>query len=148
METEDIKMNAFKLLTDAEYIYGEASDSSQGKMKKGDLISTILSLTGLGHIKITHNILYTTGVLSLDLINGLYFFIGDGAYGFCDLVSICKNNNPKLSIVSQHGYGSLFTETNIITAGQRCIYVNSDTNKVEFRQHSSTMNVTIGCIYV
>lgn len=37
MAGSDIAMNAFKVLTDVTYVYGEASDSSQGKIKKSDL---------------------------------------------------------------------------------------------------------------
>lgn len=42
-EKQDIAMNAFKVLTDVAYVYGEASDSSQGKIEKSDLISLILN---------------------------------------------------------------------------------------------------------
>lgn len=41
MAGQDIEMNAFKLLADAAYIYGEAADGSQVKMKKSDILSTI-----------------------------------------------------------------------------------------------------------
>lgn len=41
-EKQDIAMNAFKVLTDVTYVYGEASDSSQGKIGKGDLLSGVL----------------------------------------------------------------------------------------------------------
>lgn len=41
-EKQDIAMNAFKVLTDVTYLYGEAADSSQGKIKKSDLLSGVL----------------------------------------------------------------------------------------------------------
>lgn len=41
-EKQDIAMNAFKVLTDVAYVYGEATDSSQGKIKKSDLLSGVL----------------------------------------------------------------------------------------------------------
>lgn len=46
MAKEDIPMNAFKLMADAAYIYGEASDSSQGKMKKSDLFKEVFQNRG------------------------------------------------------------------------------------------------------
>lgn len=49
-EKQDIAMNAFKVLTDVTYVYGEASDSSQGKIKKGDLaeiMGGVLNIDGL-----------------------------------------------------------------------------------------------------
>ena len=51
METGDIAMNAFKVLTDVAYVYSEATDSSQGKIKKSDLLSGVLkemNLTSAG----------------------------------------------------------------------------------------------------
>lgn len=46
MAGQDIPMNAFKLLADAAYIYGEASDSSQGKVKKSDLFKEVFQDRG------------------------------------------------------------------------------------------------------
>lgn len=40
-EKQDIAMNAFKVLTDVAYVYGEASDSSQGKIKKNDFLNLL-----------------------------------------------------------------------------------------------------------
>lgn len=40
-EKQDIAMNAFKLLTDAAYLYGEATDSSQGKIEKDVFINIL-----------------------------------------------------------------------------------------------------------
>ena len=34
MAGDDIAMNAFKVLTDVVYVYGEANDSSQGKIRR------------------------------------------------------------------------------------------------------------------
>ena len=49
-EKQDILMNAFTPATDAEYIYAEAADGSQIKIKKSDLISLILG--SLANIKV------------------------------------------------------------------------------------------------
>ena len=46
-EKQDIAMNAFKVLTDVTYVYGEAADSSQGKIKKSDLLSSVLKRMSL-----------------------------------------------------------------------------------------------------
>lgn len=50
MAGDDIAMNAFKVLTDVAYVYGEASDSSQGKIGKSDLISKLLAASELDKI--------------------------------------------------------------------------------------------------
>ena len=46
MAGDDIAMNAFKVLTDVVYVYGEANDSSQGKIKKSDLLSEMFQYRG------------------------------------------------------------------------------------------------------
>lgn len=42
----DIEMNAFKLLADVAYVYGEAADGSQSKIRKGDLFSSLFQNRG------------------------------------------------------------------------------------------------------
>ena len=54
MAGNDIAMNAFKVLTDVAYVYGEASDSSQGKIGKSDLISLLLGIREKLGIKISN----------------------------------------------------------------------------------------------
>jgi len=46
MAGNDIAMNQFKVLTDVTYVYGEASDSSQGKIRKSDLLSKMFQYRG------------------------------------------------------------------------------------------------------
>lgn len=62
-EKQDIAMNAFKVLTDVTYVYGEASDSSQGKIKKSDLFSSVLS----------GNLNYPNGDINDLKVNGIYY---------------------------------------------------------------------------
>ena len=47
MAEQDIAMNAFQIVTDVAYIYGEKSDSSQGKIKKGDLFNGLFMGKGV-----------------------------------------------------------------------------------------------------
>ncbi len=42
-DKQDIAMNQFQMVTDAPYIYVELADGSQGKIKKSDLLSSVLS---------------------------------------------------------------------------------------------------------
>ncbi len=42
MAEQDIAMNQFQVITNVEYIYGEKSDSSQGKIHKSNLLSTLV----------------------------------------------------------------------------------------------------------
>lgn len=41
-EKQDIAMNQFQIVTDVTYLYGEATDSSQGKIKKSTFLDDIL----------------------------------------------------------------------------------------------------------
>lgn len=45
-EKQDIAMNQFQIVTDVAYVYGEKSDSSQGKIKKSDLLSKMFQYRG------------------------------------------------------------------------------------------------------
>lgn len=58
-EKQDIAMNAFKVLTDVMYVYGEASDSSQGKIKKSDLLNAMFQKGSLAQ---NANDLVQTGI--------------------------------------------------------------------------------------
>ena len=71
-EKQDIAMNAFKLLTDAAYLYGEATDSSQGKIKKDVFINIVKR--------------YITSIRS------------KGGIPDSDLNNIYKNEDPGISI--------------------------------------------------
>ena len=44
---EDIKMNSFAQATDAAYIYAEAANGSQVKIKKSDLFTSVFAYKGL-----------------------------------------------------------------------------------------------------
>ena len=142
-EKQDIAMNAFKVLTDVAYVYGEASDSSQGKIGKSDLISKLLAASGLDKIEIISKSVDVNQKLTLDLKNGLYFLIGSGNFGFCDLVSVYKK---EITVIANKGYGTLMIGTDNIVAGQHCIYVNETDKKIEFKQYNSFIDVTFGGI--
>ena len=60
---EDIKMNSFAQATDAAYIYAEAANGSQVKIKKSDLLSSVLS----------GNLNYPNGDINELKNNGIYY---------------------------------------------------------------------------
>ena len=130
---EDIKMNQFQVVTDAPYVYVELADGSQGKIKKSDLISKLLAASELDKIKIISKSVAVNQKLSLDLKNGLYFLIGSGNFGFCDLVSVYKK---EITVIVNKGYGTLIIGTDNIIAGQHCIYINETDNKINAERKS------------
>lgn len=67
--TLDTRMNDFTPATDADYIYVELDDGSQGKMKKDDLRSLILG--NLGNIKVSRGDGDGAGLLAPEI--GLVF---------------------------------------------------------------------------
>ena len=46
-DKQDIKMNSFAQATDAAYIYAEAANGSQVKIKKSDLFTSVFAYKGL-----------------------------------------------------------------------------------------------------
>lgn len=142
MAGDDIAMNAFQIVTDADYVYVEKGNS-QGKIGKSDLISKLLAASGLDKIEIISKSVDVNQKLTLDLKNGLYFLIGSGNFGFCDLVSVYKK---EITVIANKGYGTLIIGTDNIVAGQHCIYVNETDNKIEFKQYNSFIDVTFGGI--
>ena len=62
-EKQDIAMNAFQIVTAAEYIYAEATNGSQVKIKKSDLFSSVLS----------GNLDYPNGDINDLKVNGIYY---------------------------------------------------------------------------
>lgn len=62
MAGDDIKMNSFAQATDAAYIYAEAANGSQVKIKKSDLLSSVLS----------GNLNYPNGDINELKNNGIY----------------------------------------------------------------------------
>ena len=135
-------MNQYQIVTDADYVYVEKGNS-QGKINKSDLISKLLAASELDKIKIISKSVVVNQKFSLGLKNGLYFLIGSGNFGFCDLVSVYKK---EITVIANEGYGTLIIGTDNIIAGQHCIYINETDNKIEFKQYSDVMNVTFGGI--
>ena len=62
-DKQDIAMNQFQMVTDAPYIYVELADGSQGKIKKSDLLSSVLS----------GNLNYPNGDINELKNNGIYY---------------------------------------------------------------------------
>ena len=58
-EKQDIAMNQFQVVTDAEYIYAEATNGSQVKIKKSDLLNAMFQKGSLAQ---NANDLVQTGI--------------------------------------------------------------------------------------
>lgn len=73
MAEQDIKMNQFPIVTDAAYIYAEAANGSQVKIKKSDLVELIKSGLGYSYLKNNPNeIIEDCNAYSTYIHNGLY----------------------------------------------------------------------------
>ncbi len=118
-EKQDIAMNAFKLLTDAAYLYGEATDSSQGKIKKDVFINIVKR--------------YITSIRS------------KGGIPDSDLNNIYKNEDPGISIYdivtgilnSPATYSFCIniqrSDKGVVTASQRIIQIVPGDNSINLR---------------
>ena len=142
----DIKnvLGGLPAITNADNVYAELADS-QGKIGQSDLTSMILKKSNLDKIKIITKDSVPTDKIKIPLQNGIFIFIAEGVYGFCDIVSICTNKSPQVKIISSDGYGGLVI-TNTLLAGQRCIYPNNDQGVVEFRQNMGAVKIIAGAI--
>lgn len=73
-EKQDIAMNAFKVLTDADYVYVEKGNS-QGKIKKSDFIKLIadsLLIKEQISLKLQKGIEVDTGILGTHIVSIFY----------------------------------------------------------------------------
>ena len=80
-EKQDIAMNAFQIVTDVAYIYGEKSDSSQGKIKKEDLaniVGEIMANLGSFFIPLKNKIYSANTDLKTISTQGIYPVQGSG----------------------------------------------------------------------
>ncbi|MFQ9794571.1 MAG: pyocin knob domain-containing protein [Bacteroides uniformis] len=76
MAEQDIKMNSFSQATDAAYIYAEAANGSQVKIKKSDLLSSLFQ--GRGDVTSNLDDYTTTGFYG---INAALYVTGVVSYG-------------------------------------------------------------------
>lgn len=119
MAGQDIPMNAFKLLTDAAYLYGEATDSSQGKIEKDVFINIvkryITSIRSKGGIPDSDlNNIYKnedSGISIYDIVTGI--LNSPATYSFC--INIQR------------------TDKGIVTASQRIIQIVPGDNSINLR---------------
>lgn len=125
-EKQDIAMNAFKVLTDVAYVYGEASDSSQGKIKKSDLLSLILGTREKFGIKISTNggasllepnVGFVFAYDSTDISKYLLYAYIRNSGEVANRIKIASNG---IDLKEQNSQG-----TSVITSGdtQICIYI-------------------------
>lgn len=76
MAEQDIKMNSFAQATDAAYVYAEAANGSQVKIKKSDLLSSLFQ--GRGDVTSNLDDYTTTGFYG---INAALYVTGVVSYG-------------------------------------------------------------------
>ena len=113
MAEQDIKMNQFQVVTDAAYIYAEAANGSQVKIKKSNLVVLMKSELGFSYLKNNpFDAVEDCNTLGAASNNGLY------------LVEEYTNNRPPnsdyraiLLVLSRSGY--FFQEYIEITTGKR-----------------------------
>lgn len=123
---EDIKMNSFAQATDAAYIYAEAANGSQVKIKKSDLLSLILGTREKFGIKISTN----SGSSLLEPNVGLVFAYDSTDISKYLLYAYIRNSGEVANRIKIASNGIDLKEqnnqgTSVITSGdtQICIYI-------------------------
>lgn len=102
MAEQDIKMNQFQVVTDADYVYVELADGSQGKIKKSDLVEVIRAAMPVA-TQTKKGLMSSTGFFQGNAINDIADYnnsIGAGTYSHTvDL----GNGNPTGILFVIHG---------------------------------------------
>lgn len=124
-EKQDIAMNQFQIVTDVAYVYGEKSDSSQGKIKKSDFFNLIPAYTKMysASEEVDCNSLpYNSKVVCYKLVNGPisngYSFIVTTGYSpawMTQIMSIMGGNGGIRIFVRSFYNGSAWTEWKSVT---------------------------------
>lgn len=125
MAGDDIAMNAFQAVTDVTYIYGEKSDSSQGKIKKGDFFNLIPAYTKMysASEEVDCNSLpYNSKVVCYKLVNGPipdgYSFIVTTGYSpswMTQIISTMEGNGGIRIFVRSFYNGSTWSDWKSVT---------------------------------
>ena len=93
---EDIKMNQFQIVTDADYVYVELADGSQGKIKKSDLVEVIRAAMPVATLTNKGLADRSQGKIDYRLGKGGSMEITLPDYGIYLLVSITTNGTSML----------------------------------------------------
>lgn len=131
MAEQDIKMNQFQIVTDADYVYVEKGNS-QGKIKKTDLInllSAAFTILTLGDDEATNGSLWISG----KYVNGIISAIGSrySNGNVCILYGVRSVKGDKwLSTssanITRHVYEFSFNGINVGTAPASSIPVGEE----------------------
>ena len=122
---DDIAMNQFQVVTDVAYVYGEKSDSSQGKIKKSDFFNLIPAYTKMysASEEVDCNSLpYNSKVVCYKLVNGPvpngYSFIVTTGYSpswMAQIMSTIGGNGGIRIFVRSFYNGSTWSEWKSVT---------------------------------
>ena len=103
----DIAMNSFPVVTDAEYVYIELANGSQGKMKKSDLIEIIREnmpiATANTNGLMSNKSVRTFTPMQSAFINPGEFIEVENVCGFFVIKSIYSSHIPAIFIASTGG---------------------------------------------
>ena len=109
-EKQDIAMNAFQVVTDVEYIYGETANGSQGKIKKSDLFTSVFAYKGL-----------LTSDKDLNTIseNGIYYsaFVMNSPENISGLLLHYTEKDMASQILINSRNGELYTRSRVYNTG-------------------------------
>lgn len=129
VEKKDVAMNAFPQVTDAEYIYAEAADGSQVKIKKSDLYKK----AGLFRIGRT----FTGGEQVEIPFTGGLVIVQNGSFTHSKSLAIVNGGNSG-DVIIPDGYINYFSEVE----NRICIFnTGVNTNYIVKNGYSSDMNV-------
>ena len=110
MAEQDIKMNSFAQATDAAYIYAEAANGSQVKIKKSDLFTSVFAYKGL---------LSSDNDLNTISENGIYYsaFAMNSPENVSGLLLHYAEKDMASQILINSRNGGLYTRSRVYNTG-------------------------------
>lgn len=136
----DIEMNAFKLLADAAYIYGEAADGSQVKIKKSDLASVLTSQIGLNPKNIRKQIVVAPNkIIDFGVKGGLIVLNTISLQEQCLVLFSCYGEwEAAVSILSQKNNAFIVGNKETETPNKLIVYREDSTSLCYLKNTFST----------
>lgn len=114
VEKKDVAMNTFPVVTDAAYIYAEAGDGSQVKIKKSDLANMIKALIPtFGYVTYYPDISRWKRILDMNLPGEYFltFLYSGGSYtnaeACCFIVNIMKGADKQVTATRISGNSAI-----------------------------------------
>lgn len=106
----DIKMNSFAQATDAAYIYAEAANGSQVKIKKSDLVELLAKTSPFSSMKMAFNTMY------LDIEAHEEYVVDERVCGIFTITNVYRGYATSIYVLGNEIHG-IYVNSNSMLSG-------------------------------